>query len=195
MKKLILVASPPACGKTYVSRLLAKELAPTVYLDKDTLAPLLGAAFSAAGAPVDMDGEFYIQNFRTAEYATMMDVAFSALEFAPTVIVNAPFGKEVRDPEYMEAVKKRANGMGAALLLVWVAVSQDTWLRRMKSRNSSRDAGKLAAWEAYAKTVNHTPPQALAEEKAVDGFMVFHNEDDATAAQALAQTCQWVAQW
>ena len=32
-KKLILVAAPPACGKTYVSELLAKALKNTVYLD------------------------------------------------------------------------------------------------------------------------------------------------------------------
>lgn len=37
MKKLILVTSPPACGKTFISRKLAKALPNCVYLDKDTL--------------------------------------------------------------------------------------------------------------------------------------------------------------
>lgn len=36
-KKLILVTSPPACGKTYVAKALAKNLKHIVYLDKDTL--------------------------------------------------------------------------------------------------------------------------------------------------------------
>ena len=36
MKKMILVTSPPACGKTYISKQLAKELKHVVYLDKDT---------------------------------------------------------------------------------------------------------------------------------------------------------------
>ena len=36
-KKLILVTSPPACGKTYVAKALAKNLKHVVYLDKDTL--------------------------------------------------------------------------------------------------------------------------------------------------------------
>ena len=39
-KKLILVVSPPACGKTYVSKKLAGALKHVVYLDKDTLIPL-----------------------------------------------------------------------------------------------------------------------------------------------------------
>ena len=36
LKKLILVVSPPACGKTYVSKILATALHHVVYLDKDT---------------------------------------------------------------------------------------------------------------------------------------------------------------
>ena len=35
-KKLILVTSPPACGKTYVAKALAKNLKHVVYLDKDS---------------------------------------------------------------------------------------------------------------------------------------------------------------
>ena len=41
-KKLILVTSPPACGKTYISKQLAKRLKHVVYLDKDTLITLHG---------------------------------------------------------------------------------------------------------------------------------------------------------
>ena len=40
MKRLILVTSPPASGKTYVSKKLAENLRHIVYLDKDTLIPL-----------------------------------------------------------------------------------------------------------------------------------------------------------
>ena len=37
MKKLILVTSPPACGKTFISKQVAKALPNCVYLDKDTM--------------------------------------------------------------------------------------------------------------------------------------------------------------
>ena len=36
-KKLILVTSPPACGKTFVTKNLARALNNCVYLDKDDL--------------------------------------------------------------------------------------------------------------------------------------------------------------
>ena len=47
-KKLILVTSPPACGKTYISKKLAEELAHVVYLDKDTLIVLSNKLFKFA---------------------------------------------------------------------------------------------------------------------------------------------------
>ena len=47
MKKLILVTSPPACGKTFISRKLAKALPNCVYLDKDTLIVLSKQIFKA----------------------------------------------------------------------------------------------------------------------------------------------------
>jgi tRNA A37 N6-isopentenylltransferase MiaA len=44
-KKLILVSAPPASGKTYVSMKLAENLKHVVYLDKDTLVPLIERRF------------------------------------------------------------------------------------------------------------------------------------------------------
>ena len=49
MKSLLLVTSPPACGKTFVSKELAKALNPIVYLDKDTLIGLSKQIFVVAG--------------------------------------------------------------------------------------------------------------------------------------------------
>ena len=53
-KKLILVTSPPACGKTYVAKALAKNLKHVVYLDKDTLIVLSKQIFKVAGQPYDV---------------------------------------------------------------------------------------------------------------------------------------------
>ena len=53
MKKLILVTSPPACGKTRLSKRLCTALDHVVYLDKDTLIPLSKQIFKVAGGPDD----------------------------------------------------------------------------------------------------------------------------------------------
>ena len=191
-KKLILVASPPACGKTYVSQLIANKVDHAVYLDKDDLCELLRAAFSVAGREVDMDGDFYLENLRPAEYATILYIAFSTLRFADRVILNGPFGKEVRDTAFMRELKEKANENGAALILVWVTAPIELCYERMKTRNSDRDVLKLAGWDSYVKKTDYTPPYPLEEQGAVDGMIIFDTRDDVAVQASLEETLKWL---
>jgi len=184
-KKLILVAAPPACGKTFHSLQIASSLRHIVYLDKDDLSALVRASFSAAGKELDMDGSFYRDNIRRAEYDTLVHIALSTLRFEEYVLVNAPFGKEVRDPGYMKKLKAKANELDAQLLLIWVTAPLEICHERMQKRNSDRDTLKLKDWESYVKTVNYTPPYELAAEGAVDQFMIFDTKDTQTQEQSL----------
>jgi len=192
-KKLILVASPPACGKTYVSKLLARAMEQVVYLDKDDLRTLLRAAFAVADEEMNMDGEFYVSNLRPAEYDTILHIAFSTLRFADTVILNAPFGKEVRETDTMRMLKNNANALGAELLLIWVSVPTDVIYERMKKRNSDRDTLKLANWEDYVSKINYTPPQELEDAGAVDKFILFDNKDSPSAELSLQKTLKIIS--
>ena len=135
-----------------------------------------------------MDGEFYINNLRPAEYSTILHIAFSSLRFADIVLLNAPFGKEVRDVEYIRTLKKRANELEADLLLIWVTAPVEVCYERMKKRNSDRDTLKLQNWEDYVKKINYTPPYPLETSGAVDGFLIFDNKDDASAELSLKKT-------
>ena len=177
-KRLILVAAPPACGKTYVSELLAKRLSPAVYLDKDDLAPMVRKSFALCGEALDMDGKFYRDNLRSAEYETILGLAFSTLRFASTVILNAPLGKEVRDTEYMRALKEKSNALDADLVFIWVSAPLSVCYERIKSRNSDRDGWKIAHWEEYVKHVDYTPPFDLEKADAVDTFFIFDTANE-----------------
>ena len=187
-KKMILVAAPPACGKTYVSELIARSVEHISYFDKDDLADLLRAAFEVSGNKMDMDGEFYLNNLRPAEYSTMLNIAFSALRFENIVLINAPFGKEVRNTEYMRQLKDRANKNGAELIMIWVTASEEICYERMKKRNSDRDVNKLNNWEAYTKNIDFTPPFELKESSAVDELIVFDADNDETTEKSLDKT-------
>ena len=68
MKKMILVAAPPACGKNYVSELICNAVGNISYFDKDDLNPLLRKSFALCKENVDMDGEFYLENEKPAYY-------------------------------------------------------------------------------------------------------------------------------
>lgn len=185
MKKIILVAAPPACGKNYVSELICGALQNVSYFDKDDLAPLIRRSFELCEEKMDMDGRFYLEKLRDAEYATLFKFAFSALRFSDMVLVNAPLLKEVRDREFMNKLRQSAIDHGAELILVWVIASSGTCYERMKARNSDRDAMKLLEWEKYVQQVDYSVPSALETCGAVDRLFVFDNENDEAAKVSL----------
>ncbi len=100
-KRLIFVTSPPACGKTKLSRKLATELHHVVYLDKDTLIPLSKQIFAVAGEEYNRSSKFFEKEIRDYEYEVILDLAFEALRYDNLVMVNAPFTREIRDDEYI----------------------------------------------------------------------------------------------
>lgn len=187
-KKLIMVASPPACGKTYVSERIAKAAGHVAVLDKDDLRLLVAAAFDAAGQPFDMDSAFYVNNLREADYATVLNIAYSVLRFEDLVLANSPFGREVRSAERMRAIKERANALGAELMLIWVTAPPEVAYARMKKRNCDRDTLKLQNWDSFVKTQNFTPPEGLVEKGAVDSFIIFDSSNDETFERSFEQT-------
>jgi len=75
MKKLILVTSPPACGKTFVTRKLAKAMPNCVYLDKDTLITLSKQIFVVANQEYNRSSDFFEAEIRNPEYDCIMDLA------------------------------------------------------------------------------------------------------------------------
>lgn len=191
-KKLILVAAPPACGKTYVSELLAKALGHATYLDKDALAPLLRRAFSLCGQATDMDGDFYRENLRSYEYETILDIAFSALRFEEFVILNAPFSTEVRNIDFMRSLKEKAHALDAELMLIWVSAPIDICFERIKARNSDRDWLKIANWDEYVKKINYNAPTELKSQNAVDKFSVFDTSTDQTTNHAFDEVLRMI---
>ena len=189
-KKLILVGAPPACGKNYISKLICEEVEHITYLDKDDLSELIRCCFTLCDEELNMDGDFYIRNLRPSEYNTLFRLAFSALRFGELVLVNAPFVREVRDMEYMRALKERVIEMGAELVLIWVVAPMNVCYERMKNRNSNRDNLKLENWSEYVKTIDYSIPTLLEEKGVVDRLIVFDNANDNTAQMSLRKTIE-----
>ena len=106
MKRMILVTSPPASRKTYVSKKLAEHLDFVVYLDKDSLIPLSKKIFAVAGQEENRSSDFFKTEIRDAEYEAIVQIAMEALDYADLVLINAPFSKEVRDRDYLKKLKK-----------------------------------------------------------------------------------------
>jgi len=178
IKKLILVTSPPACGKTYISKALARRLKHVVYLDKDTLITLSKQIFVVAEEPYNRSSDFFEGNIRNYEYDCVVDIALEALEYDDIVLINAPFTREIRDIEYMHQLKKKLEEKDATLVVVWVETSPKIVHERMIARNSDRDTWKLENWEEYIAGCNFQIPENLDDPKIKDDLLVFHNNNE-----------------
>lgn len=190
VKKLILVTSPPACGKTYISKQLAKRLKHVVYLDKDTLITLSKQIFVVANEEYNRSSDFFEENIRNYEYDCVVDLALEALEYDDIVLINAPFTREVRDMEYMVALKKKLLEKDATLVVVWVETAPEIVHERMITRNSDRDTWKLEHWEEYIAECNFDIPENLDNPQIKDDLLVFHNNNDEEFEKSMKEILQ-----
>ena len=174
-KRMILVTSPPASGKTYVSKQLAKSLQNVVYLDKDALLPLSARIFHVAGEENNRSSDFFEEHIRNYEYVTILNIAFEALEYADLVLINAPFTREVRDNEYITNLKSKLAQYDADLVVIWVETDIEVTRQRMIKRNSPRDTWKLANWEEYVAGRDYSTPSIPALS---DCLVKFYNSSE-----------------
>lgn len=187
MKELILVTSPPACGKTYISRKLATNLKHVVYLDKDTLIVLSKQIFAVAHEEYNRSSEFFEKNIRDYEYAAIVDLALEALEYDDIVLINAPFTREVRDKSYIDSLREKLRQKNAKLVVIWVQTDIDVVKQRMIERNSDRDSWKLANWDQYIGGVNFNIPKQLDDPVCKDDLLVFNNSSEDEYNQSMRE--------
>ena len=186
-KRLIFVTSPPACGKTKLSKKLATAIRHIVYLDKDTLIPLSKQVFKVAGEPYNRSSEFFEKEIRDYEYEVIMDLAFEAIKYEDIVMVNAPFTQEIRDDEYIKALREKLAGYGAKLSVIWIVTDPEVCHRRMIDRGSDRDTWKLEHWDEYLATLNFTIPENLRTPDDEYALLLYHNSTDEMAAEDFAK--------
>ena len=182
---MILVTSPPACGKTFISKQLAKNLRHVVYLDKDTLIPLSKQIFRVAKKPYDRSSDFFEEQIRDYEYDVILDLGFEALAYDDTVLINAPFTREIRDKEYMRGLSEKLQSMGARLTVIWVVTTPEVCRERMIKRNSDRDAYKMRHWDEYIKSVDFSVPSYLDDPDVPDDLLLFYNSSTAEYEKSM----------
>jgi len=187
MKRLILVTSPPASGKTYISKKLAKALKHVVYLDKDTLIVLSHQIFKVMNEEVNRSSAFFEEYIRNYEYDAVLALAMEALEYDDIVLINAPFTREIRDTAFIDNLKNQLIEKNARLTVVWVMTDVDVVKSRMTERNSSRDVWKLENWDEYIAGVDFSIPLSIDNPDVVDDLLLFKNSNQDEYETSLKQ--------
>lgn len=177
-KRLILVTSPPASGKTYISKKLSEKLKHIVYLDKDTLIPLSKQIFLVAGEEYNRSSDFFEKYIRDYEYTTIVDLALEALNYDNKALINAPFTREIRSAEYINNLKIKLKDYQAKLTVIWVITEPEVIHQRMIERNSDRDVWKLENWEEYISEVDFSIPSTIDDPDDDLDFLKFYNSSD-----------------
>lgn len=156
-----------------------------MYLDKDTLIPLSKQIFRVAKKPYDRSSDFFEENIRDYEYEVILDLAFEALSYADTALINAPFTREIRDAEYMRKLKEKLAELGARLTVIWLITKPEVCKERMIKRASDRDSYKIRHWDEYIKTVDFSVPSGLDDPEIRDDLLLFYNSTEAEYQKSM----------
>jgi predicted kinase len=152
---VVLIGGYAGSGKTELGRIFARRTGWAI-LDKDTTTrAVVEAALESVGhSPHDRDSEYYLKTIRPAEYESLLGTVTENIECRSSVIVTAPFIRELNDPAWCDRLKASLESRGAQLHVVWVRCDADTMRSYIRHRGAARDAAKIADWDRYLATID-----------------------------------------
>lgn len=152
---VILIGGYAGSGKTELGRILARQIGWAI-LDKDTTTrPVVEAALESLGeSPNDRESELYLSVIRPAEYDALIAGLIENVQCGNSMIVTAPFIRELADAAWCERLSANLASLDAELHVVWVACDAETMRTYIKHRGAARDAAKLAAWSEYLASID-----------------------------------------
>lgn len=154
----LLIAGPPSSGKSMVGASLAKTLgAALIDLDVAT-EPLLKVIRSLVNVD-DVDDPRLATLTRVDRYETITRLAEDNLRIGNTVLLVAPFTEERRNLHaWEELVDRLHRAAGGAVTMIWLSLSRQELLQRMRARGADRDEPKLSREQDFIDRLELGPP-------------------------------------
>ena len=134
----------------------------------------------------DRSSQFFQENIRDAEYYAILEIAFNALNYNDTVLINAPFKTEIRDHEWLDMMRKKLAAKNAELCIIWVHTDVEVVHARMVARNSERDTWKIEHWDEYVATQDYSTPQGIPE------MFIFNNSSDHEYDESIGKAVDFI---
>jgi predicted kinase len=154
----LLITGAPASGKSMVGASLARTLgAALIDLDIAT-EPLLSVIGSLVEVD-DIDDPRLATLTRADRYETITRLAEDNLRIGNTVLLVAPFTEERKNLHAWDALVDRLHrAAGGAVTMIWLYLSREELLRRMRARGAERDKAKLNKEQRFLDQLDLGPP-------------------------------------
>ena len=158
MCRVLIVAGAPASGKTVYATALAKKLNCLVF-DLDDRLPDFIEQGHARLEEVGM--EKFLAEIRQMRYHDLVERGIQALIGSKSVILVAPFSKEISNIERWGELISAFLEIGVQPKLIWIHVDREKVRERMLARAEIRDQEKVLSEETfhqYMQSTSHELP-------------------------------------
>jgi predicted kinase len=153
--QVVLIGGYAGSGKTELGRMIVRETGWGMFDKDSTTRAVVEAALVALGQPPsDRESVTYLDIIRPAEYEALMDAMAENVACGASVVVTAPFLRELSNPGWLNQVKSRTDDLRAALTVIWVACDAESMRGYIKHRDARRDDWKLAHWDDYLASID-----------------------------------------
>jgi predicted kinase len=150
----VLVAGPPATGKSTLATALAPHLGAAI-LDLDVATGPLTRVVSGLVGVHDLHDRFLAGLTRDARYDTLLDLANANLRAGRPVVLVAPFSAERAQPAAWAAITRR---IPADPTMVWLHLPPAELVKRLTQRALVRDEDKIRDPGSFLAGLDLEPP-------------------------------------
>jgi predicted kinase len=120
--------------------------------------PLLSVIESLANVD-DIDDPRLVTLTRADRYETITRLAEDNLRVGNTVLLVAPFSEERKNLRaWEELVDRLHRAAGGAVTMIWLYLSREEVLQRMRARGADRDEPKLSKEQRFIDQLDLGPP-------------------------------------
>lgn len=159
---LLIVGGYAGSGKTELGRIIARHTGWPM-LDKDSATrPVAEELLVALGQPPeDRESAVYLTKVRPAEYESLRTLAAENIACGNSVVMTAPFIRELSDRSWCRRIEAEAGAAGAGVHALWIRCDLDSMNTYLKRRGAARDLHKLANWDEYSAGIDQSFAPAM----------------------------------
>ena len=155
MVKAYFVAGLAGSGKSYYSREIAKELDLKIIDFDDNFNEFIAVhkdEYEKLGS------EKFLAIYASTRYTDLMNRAVTQLQQGVSVVIAAPFSKQMQDQKLWNELISPIKTFDPKLTLFWVVIPDELRKKRLVTRGEKRDAEKIKKIDEYISLSPAKPP-------------------------------------